>query len=274
MEFFKAKSLSPHITQIEDATGVFCFLVQGSERAVLVDTGTGVGDLPAFVAALTDLPLTVICTHGHVDHAGGASLFKEVYLAPADWELATRPGTAQMQADYAALMMGEAAKQLTPQDLAPVRTAPFLPLKDGALFPLGGVSVQAVALPGHTQGMTCILIPEERSVIMGDACNTRVFLFDSDACPVSEYRQNLLDFQAAHGSRYDTVYLSHAFDTVPKTVLEDCVELCGEILVESDDHIPFSFMGQQKYMAKAAGPDGLRLDGKIGNIVYDPQRLR
>ncbi|MDR0375671.1 MAG: MBL fold metallo-hydrolase [Treponema sp.] len=30
------------------------------------------------------LPDTVICAHGHIDHAGGALWFDEVYLDPLD----------------------------------------------------------------------------------------------------------------------------------------------------------------------------------------------
>ena len=57
-----------------------CYLVLGDERAALVDSGNGIGDVRAVVSRLTDLPVTVLLTHEHPDHYGGASAFASVAL--------------------------------------------------------------------------------------------------------------------------------------------------------------------------------------------------
>ena len=54
------------------------------DKALLVDTGMGVGDLAALVRSLTPLPVIVVNTHGHPDHAGGNGGFDEFFLHPAD----------------------------------------------------------------------------------------------------------------------------------------------------------------------------------------------
>ena len=64
--YFEKEKLDPHLTAIADPSGVRCFLVEGSERALLIDTCSGVGNLAEYVATLTDKPLTVWVTHGHV----------------------------------------------------------------------------------------------------------------------------------------------------------------------------------------------------------------
>ncbi|MFJ5760653.1 MBL fold metallo-hydrolase [Neobacillus sp. NPDC093182] len=56
-------------------TGELMYLVEGTVRAALIDTGTGVGDLKAYIDNLTDKPYFVMLTHGHVDHAMGAPAF-------------------------------------------------------------------------------------------------------------------------------------------------------------------------------------------------------
>lgn len=47
------------------------FLLEGDEKALLIDTGTGVFDIPELVRQLTNKPVMVALTHGHIDHAGG-----------------------------------------------------------------------------------------------------------------------------------------------------------------------------------------------------------
>lgn len=70
-QFFTARRLPHGVTEITDLSGVHCFLVEGQEKALLVDTMTGLRGLRDFVTGLTDLPVEVVLTHGHMDHAGG-----------------------------------------------------------------------------------------------------------------------------------------------------------------------------------------------------------
>ena len=47
-----------------------CYLLIGEERALLIDCGLGIGDIKGAVEKITDKPILVVATHGHVDHAG------------------------------------------------------------------------------------------------------------------------------------------------------------------------------------------------------------
>ena len=60
------------------------YLVEGRDQAALIDTGSGLGFLKAYVEKLTDKPILVLLTHGHVDHAMGAGEFETVYMNRAD----------------------------------------------------------------------------------------------------------------------------------------------------------------------------------------------
>lgn len=57
------------------------YLLEGSEKALLIDTGYGAGNLRAFVEKLTDKPIIVVNTHYHPDHAAGNGEFEEVYMS-------------------------------------------------------------------------------------------------------------------------------------------------------------------------------------------------
>ena len=55
----------------------YMYLLEGSEKALLLDTGYGAGNLRAFVEQLTDKPVIVANTHYHPDHAGGNGEFEK-----------------------------------------------------------------------------------------------------------------------------------------------------------------------------------------------------
>src|SRR6478672_11535818 len=63
---------------------VYSYLVTGSERALLVDTGTGIGDIRAVVYELTDRPVTLLNSHAHWDHLGGNWRFDGIWIHEAE----------------------------------------------------------------------------------------------------------------------------------------------------------------------------------------------
>ena len=84
MEFFQVQELGDGIFCLKDLSTVEMYLVVGEQRAALLDTGTGIGDLAGAVRGLTNKPVEVYLTHGHVDHAGGIYSFDRVHVHPAD----------------------------------------------------------------------------------------------------------------------------------------------------------------------------------------------
>lgn len=59
------------ISELKHWEETHCYLLCGSERAVLIDTGLGVENIREIVGRLTNLPVIVILTHAHWDHIGG-----------------------------------------------------------------------------------------------------------------------------------------------------------------------------------------------------------
>lgn len=78
------------------------FLLKGTERALLIDTGVGMTDLKKLISWLTPLPYDVVLTHGHPDHIGGAAQFEEVYIHEKD-EDSLKPINYDRIADYVEL---------------------------------------------------------------------------------------------------------------------------------------------------------------------------
>ncbi len=266
----KVSKLSQHITQITDPTGVFMFLVEGERETVLIDTGVGFAGLKETVDALTDKPLSVILTHMHPDHAGGAAAFDRVYLHPADLTLCGEMDV-QGRMGYAFGMLRGA--ELVPGDFIPAAPADkeFLSLSDGQIFDLGGITLEIIHVPGHTPGSCCVLFREERSILFGDACNANTLILWGGT--ISGYKKSL-QYLKSYEKRFDTVYYSHGpAPEGPGVSLEDNLELCDKILNREDDALPEEFMGQQVYRA-AKTHFFARVDGKYGNVVYTEDSRR
>lgn len=275
MDYFKVKTITPSIKSITDLTMVRSFLIEGSKGAVLVDTGTGVGHLGEFLKTVTDKPVTVLCTHGHPDHVGAADEFDEVYLSEKDFEMALHDCSVERRREYAAFIL-EAEKEIKVAELyfVPERKRPYRKLKSEMAFDLGGITVRALEFPGHTQGMMVIWIEEERSVILGDACNRRVFLFSKESSTVGQYRDACVKFWEKYGNRIDTFYMSHGPETLDISLVQNMIDTCDDILSGKDDRIEIDFMGEKAYLAKQEVEPGMRKDGRIGNIAYALHKIK
>ncbi len=71
-----------------------CYLLRGTEKALLIDTGLGVSNLKPVIDGLTELPVTVVTTHVHWDHIGGHRSFPNFWVHEAEKEWIFRPFSA------------------------------------------------------------------------------------------------------------------------------------------------------------------------------------
>ena len=86
-EWFEVWEAEPGVFVIEEplhAERVKSYLIVGDERAALIDTGMGVGNIAAVIDDLTDKPVTVLLSHAHWDHIGGNTGFHDLRIHPAE----------------------------------------------------------------------------------------------------------------------------------------------------------------------------------------------
>lgn len=276
MEYYRAEKIDDRVTAIRSLTGEIMYLAEGEERAALIDTCLGVGHLRSFVETLTDKPLTVLLTHGHVDHAMGAPEFDAVYMNPKDTEMFWQHCPMDVRTGYIAGALGERFAELAEADfVSPRPDMAFLPLEDGMCFDLGGLHVDAVAFPGHTQGTMAFLIREPGLLVLGDACNNSTFLFDeAHSSTVEEYRDMVADVRDRLSGRYDRALICHQRIDVDVDILDNMIDVCGDVLAGCADDEPFEFMGSKAYIAKKCSAPATRADGKSGNLIYSKNHVR
>lgn len=155
--------------QFEEA---LMYLVAGTERAVLIDTGTGIGRLDEVVAQLTDLPVEVINTHEHYDHVGGNYRFANTaaFDDPAALKRLADGRTAESMARY---KTDEYVIRPYPDgfDVAAWHipsTVPTRLLHDGDFIDLGGRVLEVIHIPGHSPGSIALLDRDNRVLFTGD----------------------------------------------------------------------------------------------------------
>jgi glyoxylase-like metal-dependent hydrolase (beta-lactamase superfamily II) len=273
---FYSEKTSDKITRIFAPGGEQMYLAEGKEKAALIDTGSGVGDLKMYISTLTNLPVIVLITHGHVDHAMGSAQFDEIYMSFMDKDIYMAHSSMDLRKAYLASFSRFAG--IEERDYIPVRSLErFHDIKDGDIFDLGGLTIEAVSCAGHSPGSMMFLICEEQALISGDACNFFTMLQDDSCLGLSTYERNLKITCEKVKGRYTTIYLSHGKYKPPVTLLENVIAVCEEIKAGTDDKVPFEFLGTKGYVAKDYEKSGnaiyMRIDGGFGNIVYTPNRI-
>ncbi len=263
------EKFNDHITLI-NALGTYLYLIEGTERGVLIDTGSGIGDLKSYVDKLATKPYDVLITHCHFDHILGNGLFDKVYLHPEDWYgYRTNYDVDAVLAflrSYGSKMIDEAMKDFTYADVNCYREN-FLPMEDGVVFDLGGLHVRGIHVKGHTHGCMTFLIEEDRILFVGDAVTKHTLLLMDEALSVEEYLEGLMHLKEFDG-QYDTVIRSHNTVTAPLELIDDNIELCQLVLEEKDAHQPIFNHGKHGFAAAFMDENEVRLDGKLCNIYY------
>jgi len=273
LNFFKSEKISESVTRIFGPTGELMYLVEGSDRAVLIDTGTGVGNLSEYVKELTDKTITVILTHGHVDHASGAPNFEEVYMNHADDEVYKEHIDFEVRKGYVKAQYKDFDKIIERDYVLQKNSSAYKDLNDGDIFDLGGITLEIYNAAGHTPGQMAVLIKEERILMTGDAANQATFLFDKYSFGLTSYEKSMKDLLSKTDGKFDKILLSHGTGDAPKELLANIIQLCEEIKVGNADDVPFDFMGQRAYIAKKANEQFERVDGGLGNIIYSKEKV-
>jgi glyoxylase-like metal-dependent hydrolase (beta-lactamase superfamily II) len=160
--------------------------VLGPERDLVVDTGNGIGDLPAELPPLAaDRPVVAVATHDHFDHVGGLHAFDERWCHAADADGIREPdGLALLRTDFRPGLEDEirwygyeppecviTALPREDFDVSGWRTPAAEPtrlLRDGDVVDLGGRAFEVMHVPGHTAGSIALWDPAGGLLFTGD----------------------------------------------------------------------------------------------------------
>ncbi len=228
--------------EIDEFDQASMFLLVGSEKAMLIDCGMGIGDLLGAVRMITDKPLIVVITHGHIDHTGNICQFEEAWIHGKDMANASPAPLRRRRFDVSRVAQRQKGAigspynmfRLYPFDLNTDLREPGGPMPvlheitAGMAFDLGGGRiVTAHECPGHTPGEIVLLDHATRSLFAGDAIN---FNLSAASVPV-ETSLRALRRIADMKNRYDGIYnRHHDFRPFGAPLDDDCLPTILEMM--------------------------------------------
>lgn len=194
--YYKVKELDRHTWCIADDLIEYMYVVEGSSRAALIDTGMGFPGLRGVVEQLTKKPLFVINTHGHLDHIGANGEFDEVYMNTADLAVMEQSSDPDFRRRSVTDFVRELGREYPPEVMEAMiclnRDVTVKPLADGQCFDLGGRRLEMIHTPGHTPGCMCVIDRQNQLLFSGDmVCTMGVMLSFDESLPVSEFLQTM-----------------------------------------------------------------------------------
>ncbi|KPF70831.1 hypothetical protein IP69_08795 [Bosea sp. AAP35] len=183
-----------------------CFLVLGTERDLLIDTGMGIAPLRPLIATLSSRPLTVFTTHAHSDHVGAHPEFADldILIHPLEAEELRQPGVKGLRFPKRAPEQIEALRRSgieLPEymvDALPYAdfdvdgygrdaVAPTRLVDDGDIVDLGDRHFEVLHLPGHSPGSIGLWEAATGWLFTGDALYDGVIVDTGPGASISAY---------------------------------------------------------------------------------------
>lgn len=271
MSYFQTFKLRNNIYQFKDKMGVLSTLIIGDEKALLVDTCYGISNLKDHIRTITDKPLIVVASHGHMDHTGGNYHFDKVYIHPKDLDLCKLHNSQRWRNRVFnnATNLGIIDDTFDKEYFLEQREGNLISLEIGTIFNLGNLHARVINMEGHTEGSIGLLIEEEKVLVVTDATCPWVWMFLPESTTVEVYIKMLeevikLDF--------DYILLGHGKgELVNRTRVDEFLKVAKEIDMNEAVKVEFNNFEDTNSYAYSKGE---RYNQDHAGIVFDPNRLK
>ncbi len=227
-EWFEVYEVSPGVFALYEphqSETTIGYLITGTRRAVLFDTGMGIGDLKHVTSQLTQLPILVLNSHTHGDHVGGNWQFDTIYGMDTDFTRTNAKGSSK-----------QAQEEIQPGELCGDLPVGFDPkayvtrpwkisqyLHDGEPIQLGGRVIEVLATPGHTPDAISLFDSANGLLFTGDTYYPGTIYLFAPETNLAAYDASLRRL-AVLTPRVKMVLGAHNFPVEPPSVLPKLVE--------------------------------------------------
>lgn len=219
---YKSEKIFCDTWRIMDEFDEAIYLIEKSKHAYLIDTGMDHDSLREYVSRLTNKPVFVLLTHGHIDHIGRCGEFETILMNQKDNDIFLKH---KAMAEGPQFVIRSTLPEPFPDDME---------------------GIMPIELPGHTPGSTFFADIENHAVYTGDALGSGcgVWMQIEGALSIEEYRSgihrameklNILgcdDTWHFHGGHANQEYQSKVspFNPLCLALMKDMETLCTKLL--------------------------------------------
>ncbi|HHV95256.1 MAG TPA: MBL fold metallo-hydrolase [Clostridiaceae bacterium] len=186
--------------RVED-NGVRFFLLSGTEKALLIDSGRNTPNAKQIAESITKLPIMLLNTHADPDHISGNGSFGYFYMHPEEEDNYRAHGGV----------------------------GSILPVKENDIIDLGNRPLKIIFIPGHTPGSIAVLDINNRVLISGDTIQDgNIFMFKEHR-NLSKYVESLKKL-SMYTDEFDIIYPSHGSFPVYPELIASLIEGAEQII--------------------------------------------
>lgn len=238
--------LEEQVWVIETADKTTMYLIEGNDKALLIDTGTKCEKLDEVIRKITQKPLQVVVTHLHMDHAGNMDFFPEVYFHAADTVLMNRIKPYQGKIHFVA---------------------------DGDLFDLGGKVIEVSEMPAHTPGSIVLLDKKAGICYSGDAFGSgQVWLQLRPFASMQTYIRSCEKMEKLMDEGITKIYCGH-YPYVKKAYDKQYITEMRQLAQAIDSGTAPKAVPHPQKVSIACDDPMMVTQGEV-TIVYDPEHIK
>ncbi len=230
---FTLQQVSRDVWAIDEFGIDIMYLIIGTERALLIDTGIGIGNIRSVVETMTHLPYDVVNTHHHYDHVGGNGRFSMVYAHKKAIPVIQEQNNLQSRKEF--FRSQEARPEYNYEaslefDASIMGDFEMKGIEEGFVFHLGNRDLEVLDTPGHTKDGICLLDRKYRLLFSGDTVvSTPVLMFDTFSDTMSTYLESLKKLAQLRNS-YELIFPGHYLRPIGSIYIDDQIACIQEIL--------------------------------------------
>ncbi len=230
------------IWRINEFSLVNAFVLEGSERSVIIDTGCGLGDIRKVVESVTQKPLSVLLTHMHPDHIGGIYHFPDCAVYAHGGDRGERIFGMENDNAFRRMYVESRGSVLCPDiyrslfslipEKEPDSAFSFTAIGDGYELDLGGRRLRAIFSPGHTDGSLSFLDSQSGILFSGDTVNCSIILQrqeNNGTALIEKYGATLSRLWSMNAD-FSSLAIGHGGPLLDKSIIADYLAMTEGLL--------------------------------------------
>jgi len=172
------------------------YLLTGSERSLLIDSGLGISNIKAVVEKYTDCKnVMVVATHAHWDHIGGHRFFDDIYvhINEKSWLSDNFPlplTLVKKNFEENCFLAGKPA-WFDCEAYTIYKTDNLKAISDGYIFDLGNRKISCIYAPGHSPGHMCFFDNLKGYLFTGDNIYNGVIYLNYPSTDPVAYKESI-----------------------------------------------------------------------------------